>query len=114
MHHDRSSLSNSSATPLIQYRSPVRSRGPSSNTWPAQRRGVDEPHYQPVCRFRAIDAAPKCAPQLLHVTSVRVMPKAWSFRSATARSDMGATNDGQPEPESNLSAELHTATRKQG
>ena len=48
---------------------------------------------------------PKCAPQFLHITSVRLMPWLRSCRSSICSKLLGSLKLGQPVPESNLVSE---------
>jgi len=48
---------------------------------------------------------PKCAPQFLHITSVRLVPWLWSSRNSIFSKFAGSLKLGQPVPESNLASE---------
>src|SRR5258708_21674769 len=73
--------SNCRARELMQERLPVVSLGPSSKTWP------------------------RCAPQFLHTTSVRLMKKDLSSCSSMFAMFTGSSKLGQPDPDSNLVSE---------
>ena len=79
---------NFSATPLIQYLRPV-GAGPSSKT------------------------CPKCALQLLQLTSVLLIPCERSIFDVTASFDKGLMKLGQPEPLSNFSLEENNSLEQQ-
>ncbi len=77
--------SNFSAAELMQYRSPVVSRGPSSNT------------------------CPRCAPHRLHTTSTRAIPRLLSRCSSTFPVWITSQKLGHPDPESNLVSDENSA-----
>src|SRR5215469_13101401 len=69
------------ATELIQYRIPVVSRGPSLKRWP------------------------RCAPQFLQTTSVRLIKSELSSCNSTFSLFTGSSKLGHPVPDSNLASD---------
>ena len=55
------------------------------------------------------NTCPRCPPQRLQITSVRIIPWLLSSRSSTASASAGSVKLGQPLPESNFASDRNSS-----